>query len=113
MLRITGLLLGKLSHKQLAHLAAQAADRSHALVRQRVERRAATMRVSEACGYVRARAAQIIHDQVELVLASYPQHASAQRPELLALATEAVVSSVIRDLTCLPMQQRGQLRRAA
>lgn len=108
---------GKLSGKQLAQLAGQVVQRSQVPVRKRVERRAAMMRISEAVGYIRVRAAEIIEAEIEQVLQTYsPKQAVLVRAELTTLATEAVVSTVIRDLTCLPLQQGGrawQQRRAA
>lgn len=106
---------GKLSAKQLAQLAGQVVQRSQVPVRKRVERRAAMMRISEAVGYIRVRAAEIIESEIEQVLQAYPSQAALVRADLTTLATEAVVSTVIRDLTCLPIQQgrAWQQRRAA
>jgi hypothetical protein len=83
-------------------LAQEIARRSHAAVWNRVERRAATMRLAEVRGYVRARAAQVIHDQADQVLRGQGPIAESLRPQLIAQATERVVSLIVRDLLNLP-----------
>ncbi len=106
------ILTGQLSPKQLASLAGQVAQRCQFQVRGRIRHRAASMRINEACGYVRARSGDVIRDEVDRILATLRPQKQAIRNELVALSTEALVSSVIRDLTCLPVQVRT-VRRAA
>ena len=92
------------SARQLAGLAAEIAQRSHGDVWQRVAHRATAMRLVEARGYVRARAARVIHHHVHAALETRPEIDDSRREELISLATEVVISAIARELLHLPQR---------
>lgn len=96
--------------KETSELAARIAPRCHAAVWARVERRAPSMRLSEARGYIRARAAAVVHAQVNAELNHTRRDVS--RADLMSLATDKVVTLVFRELLAVPPRQK-ELRRAA
>lgn len=98
------------SRKEASELAARIAPRCHAAVWARVERRAPAMRLSEARGYIRARAAAVAHAHVNAELACAPH--SVDRVELGSLVLDKVLTLVFRELLNVPPRQR-ELRRAA
>lgn len=97
-------LVNRRSAKQMAGLAAEIAERSHSDVWQRVAHRATAMRLVEARGYVRARAARVIHHHVHEALETRPEIDDARREELISLATEVVISAIARELLHLPQR---------
>jgi hypothetical protein len=70
------------------------------------------MRLNEARGYVRARAAQCIHAEVEQVLRRNPQLSLRAQADLVTRATDQVVGLVIRDVLVTPAEAVTR-RRAA
>src|ERR1051325_6503225 len=106
------LLLPHRTGRLQARLANEIAQRSRAEVWQRVEHRARTMRLAEARGYMRARAAEIIHREVDHALACQHGHASLNREQILNQSTDLVVTLLFRDLLHVPPRFRP-LRLAA
>ncbi len=99
----------------VAYMSAQVAERSHQAVLDRVRRRVATMRVSEARGYVRSRALEIVHREmnaVHLQSGRIPLTPEA-RTEIVSRATEAVLARVLAELRNVPKSAAPDKRRAA
>ena len=102
----------RLSAATLQTLADRLAEQGlHAVVRRSL-RRAAGMRLSEARGYIRARAAQVIHECVDRELQQLSEAHARHRSEIIERATEAVVSLTIRELVSHPAEQRRTARAA-
>jgi hypothetical protein len=85
-----------------ARAAAEVADRSYAAVLGRVRRRAATMRVAEARGYVRARALEIVHRELAAVHNGQIKLDPAVQTGIISQATEAIVVRVLAELRGVP-----------
>jgi hypothetical protein len=96
----------------IGRLAAQVANETHQAVWTRVSHRVLAMRLNEARGYVRARAAHCIQSQVEQVVRRNPQLNPRQLADLASRATDHVVGLVIRDVLVAPGQSASR-RRAA
>ena len=96
-----------------ATISSEVAQRSVGPVLGRVRRRTATMRVSEARGYVRARSLEIVHRE----LATWQKGREKLDPTLLtqivSKATEAVVVRVLAELRGEQQTGRPAARRAA
>ena len=84
--------------RQIALAAKEVATRSHAAVLDRVRRRAATMRVSEARGYVRSRALDIVHRELAAMHKGQIKVDPAIQTRIISQATDAVVSGVMAEL---------------
>lgn len=95
----------------LSRLAAKVAQGSHQAVWNRVSHRVLAMRLNEARGYVRARAASCIQAEIDAVLRRHPD-LEHQRDDLVARATDHVVGLVIRDVLITPTRT-AERRRAA
>jgi hypothetical protein len=74
------------------------ADRSYPTVLDRVRRRAATMRIAEARGYVRSRALEIVHRELAAIHNGRIPLEPAVQTEIISLATDAVVVRVLAEL---------------
>jgi hypothetical protein len=97
---------------RMARLAERIADRCQAAVWERICRRAPGMAVAEARGYIRARAAAVVHAEVESALAEQPVIARAWRSRLVEMVTEEVVRAALATL--FRMEHRpAAMRRAA
>jgi hypothetical protein len=105
------------SQRRHARLVAQTADdvasRSHAAVLDRVRRRAGTMRVSEARGYVRSRALDFVHRELAAVHNGRITLDPATQTDIISQATEAVMVRVMAELRNVPQGVRPQKRQAA
>ena len=99
-------------HKRARQLVDLVAGRSHSAVWDRVERQVVTMQLAEARGYIRARAAEVIHDHVDAEHRRRPLSPLLRKDQLISHATDRVVSLIFRDLLNLSSQQ-GIVRRAA
>jgi hypothetical protein len=99
--------------RKAARMAAEVADRSVAPVLGRVKRRAATMRVSEARGYVRARSLEIVHRELAVLQKGQAKLDPALQTEIVGQASEAVVTRVMAELRSVPKAASGEQRRAA
>jgi len=96
--------------------AAEVAERSYTAVLGRVRRRAATMRLSEARGYVRSRALEIVHRELAAVHKGHIKLDPAVQTDIISRATEAVVVRVLAELRSVPKaapQATPKHRRAA
>ena len=96
---------------KLAELAEQVAERCRAAVLKRVEQLAPAMSAAESLGYIRARAAAVVHHEVGLVDDMRVQTSAARRQQLASLTTDAVVRRVAADLVA--RTQRPAARRRA
>ncbi len=97
---------------EMGKMAANVARESHLAVWSRVSHRVLTMRLNEARGYVRARAAQCIQAEVDQRALRNLHLSDQARQELIARATDHVVGLVIRDVLLMPAEASIQ-RRAA
>ncbi len=104
-------LLGRRTSDSLSRMAAKIAQESHQAVWNRVRHRVLAMRLNEARGYVRARAASCIQAEAEAALRRHPG-LERQRDDLVARATDHVVGLVIRDVLITPART-AERRRAA
>jgi hypothetical protein len=80
--------------ERLAEIARQIAERSQPEVSQRVSGGTAGMSAPERRGYIRARSAAVIHREVDRAMLQQPILRAADRPALLQLATDAVITAV-------------------
>jgi hypothetical protein len=99
--------------RKAALIASEVAQRSTGPVLGRVRRRAATMRISEARGYVRARALEIVHRELATVQKGQGKLDPALQTEIVSQATEAVVVRVMTELRGGVKPARPEQRRAA
>lgn len=99
--------------RKAAHIASEVAQRSAAPVLGRVRRRAATMRVAEARGYVRARALEIVHRELASLQKGQQKLDPALQTEIVSQASEAVVLRVMAELRGSGKTGRPEQRRAA
>jgi hypothetical protein len=95
-----------------ARAANELAERSYAAVLGRVRRRATAMRNSEARGYVRSRALEIVHRELAALHDGRIKLEPAIQTEIIAQATEAVVVRALAELRATKEAKTGQ-RRAA
>ena len=99
--------------RQAARIGNEVAGRSVGPVLGRVRRRAATMRVAEARGYVRARALEIVHRELAALQKGREKLDPALQTKIVSQATDAVVVRVIAELRSVPKAGGGEQRRAA
>jgi hypothetical protein len=101
--------------RQTAQTASEVASRSFAPVLDRVKRRATTMRLSEARGYVRARSLEIVHRELAIVQKGHTKLDPAIQTSIVSQATEAVIVRVMAELRTVPKAAAPatQQRRAA
>jgi hypothetical protein len=97
----------------VAETAREVAARSHAAVLDRVRRRAATMRVAEARGYVRSRALDIVHRELAAMHNGRITVDPPTQTRIISQATEAVVVGVMAELGSVPKSARPGKRQAA
>ena len=82
---------------RLEELAAEVAERAVREVERRLSGVVHSMAPSEARGYVRARAAKPVRQQMQFVLSSVPTLTPEQSQEILARATERTVTLLVSD----------------
>jgi hypothetical protein len=80
--------------ERLAEIARQIAERSRQEVSQRVLGGTGGMSAAERRGYIRARSAAVIHREVDQAMLQQPALRAVDRPALLQLATDAVITVV-------------------
>lgn len=97
----------------VAQRAEEVAGRSGAAVLDRVRRRATSMRLAEARGYVRSRALEIVHREMAAVQSGLPKLDTALQTEIISRATEAVVTYVMAEIRNVPNIGRPARRKAA
>jgi hypothetical protein len=110
---ILGFFTRRRQRRQVAQQAAEVARRSHGAVADRVRRRASTMRISEARGYVRARALDIVHRELAALHNGKIRLDPAIQTQIISQATEAVVTGVLAELRGVPQAAQGSKRKAA
>jgi len=79
---------------RLAKLANRVAERCRSEVAQRILGMEPNMPPCEARGYIRARAAVVVHREVDLTLARERRLRRADRTKLISLAMDALVAEV-------------------
>ena len=99
--------------RKAALIGGEVAHRSAGPVLGRVRRRAATMRVGEARGYVRARALEIVHRELAAWQKGREKLDPALQTEIVRQATDAVVVRVMAELRSVLKATQGEQRRAA
>ena len=103
-----------LSRRRTARLvtrsAAEVAERSYPAVMDRVRRRASTMRVAEARGYVKSRALDLVHRELAAIHNGKIPLDPATQTQIISKATETLVASVLAELRNVP--KAGQAERA-
>jgi hypothetical protein len=99
--------------KLIAHQAQEVARRSQPTVLDRVRRRATTMRIAEARGYVRSRALEIVHRELAAVHQGRIPLEPEQQTQVISQATEAVVAAVLAELRSVPKAAKPSGKRAA
>jgi hypothetical protein len=99
--------------RQAARIGSEVAGRSVGPVLGRVRRRAATMRIAEARGYVRARALEIVHRELATLQKGREKLDPVLQTEIVSQATDAVVVRVMAELRSVPQAARAEQRRAA
>ncbi len=99
--------------RMVAQMSGELAQRSTAPVLDRVRRRAATMRVAEARGYVRARALDIVHRELAALHNGAIRLDPTIQAQIIGRATEAVVQHVLAELRSVPKAAARPMRRAA
>ena len=82
------------SEERLAKLAKRIAERSYAEVIKRIDGMVPDMSPSEARGYIRARAALVVHREVNRALHRERRLKASERAKLITLVTEAIVEAV-------------------
>lgn len=93
--------------------AAEVAQRSYGVVLDRVKRRAKTMRIAEARGYVRSRALDIVHRELAAVHNGRIPLTPALQTTIISKATDTVVAQVLAELRSVPKAVKPADRRAA
>ncbi|MEX0679408.1 MAG: hypothetical protein WD063_20195 [Pirellulales bacterium] len=99
--------------RKAALIGSEVAQRSVGPVLGRVRRRAATMRIAEARGYVRARALEIVHRELAGLQKGREKLDPALQTEIVSQATDAVVVRVMAELRSVPKAAHPEQRRAA
>jgi hypothetical protein len=99
--------------RKAALISGEVAQRSVGPVLTRVRRRAATMRIAEAKGYVRARALEIVHRELGAVQKGREKLEPAMQTEIVSLATEAVIVRVMAELRSSEQSKTATQKRAA
>ena len=90
-------LFGKASSGVIDAMVRQVAELSVECVCQRVATRVEEMTLSEARGYVRARAAQVVSRQARLAISRQPEVDVAWTSAIVRAATEQIVPLVLRQ----------------
>ncbi len=99
--------------RKVALISSEVAQRSVGPVLGRVRRRAATMRNSEARGYIRARSLEIVHRELAAVQKGREKLDPATQTEIVRQATEAVIVRVTAELRSETKPAATEQRRAA
>lgn len=82
---------------KVTELAERIAARSRQAVWQRVWQRVSTLSPAEARGYIRARAASIVKQETERLIAQEGSPAEAIREKLIVAASEAVIAQLLHQ----------------
>jgi hypothetical protein len=109
---LPGLLLRLFTNHKPELLADKVASRSRAAVWDRVSQRMHTLVGAEARGYIRARGAEVIERETDLLIAEEGTKAARHRDEILHAAGESVIRLVLEQAQ-LGRQTALPKRRAA
>ena len=85
------------SEERLVRLTRKIVERSRSEVTRRLLGLRADMSDSEARGYIRARAAVVVHREVNLALGSEKRLRPSDRHRLIAMVTDALVNGVFHE----------------
>jgi hypothetical protein len=99
--------------RQVEQAAAEVARRSYTPVMERVRRRASTMRIAEARGYVKSRSLDIVHRELAAIHNGRIPLSPAIQTRIISRATENVVAAVLAELRSVPQAAKTPGRRAA
>ena len=99
--------------RKVALISSEVAQRAIGPVLGRVRRRAASMRVSEARGYVRARSLELVHRELAAVQKGREKLDPDVQTEIVSQATQAVILRVMAELRSNTSTERPQQRKAA
>ena len=91
-------LFNRVSSSKLETLIRQVVDASVHPVCQRVRKQIETMTLSEARGYIRARAARVVQRESRLALSRVPAADTAWTKRVEHTATERLVTVVLREM---------------
>lgn len=97
--------------KEIERISCDVAEQCREAVHARLRDTIRKMSLSEARGYIRARAGHVVRRETRIALPGDSRHAVQARGRIVHLATERVVHSVIRDLIAQPAPSI-RLRRA-
>lgn len=87
----------RLKRLHLSDVALEIAVRNRDAVWQRVGHRVGSMSTAEARGYIQARIARLVHAEVDRVIQLNYQLRQGQQPQLVRLATVALVDQTMVD----------------
>jgi len=88
----------RIKNVHLTDVALEIATRKRNTAWDRIAKRVVSMPVAEARGYIRARVASLVSDEVDRVLRLNQQLTLVQRPQLVRLATVAMVDQAMTDV---------------
>lgn len=95
----------------VAELAERVAGRSRQQVWQRIQHRVSTLSAGEARGYIRARSASVIEDEIDRLISQEGAKAAGNRDRIAALASEMLMQSILTSTHAL--RETRRIRRAA
>ncbi len=99
--------------RRIAQAATEVAQRSYGPVMDRVRRRAGTMRIAEARGYVRSRSLDIVHRELAAIHGGKIPLDPATQTMIISRATETVVAGILAELRSVPKAVKSAERKAA
>lgn len=83
---------------RLAEMSERVAGRSRMAVWQRIVERAATLGPTESRGYIRARAASVIHREIDRLIEQEGPAVGRMRERIISRATESLVETIVGQL---------------
>lgn len=108
---MTKLFTGWLVKDTVAELAERVAGRSRQQVWQRIQHRIGSLTAAEARGYIRARSANVIEDELDRLITQEGAKAAGNRDRISALASEMLMQSILTSTHA--MRETRRIRRAA
>jgi len=104
---LSTLLSGWLTKDTVAELAERVAGRSRQSVWQRIQHRINTLPAAEARGYIRARSAAVIEDEIDRLIEQEGPKAAGNRDRISALASEMLMQSILTTTHASRESRRG------
>jgi hypothetical protein len=92
---LSTLLAEWLAKDTVTKLAERVAGRSRQLVWQRIQHRIHSLPAAEARGYIRARSAAVIEDEIDRLIEQEGPKAAGNRDRISALASEMLMQSIL------------------